>query len=129
MKDVQEEIRQRRKEWREAVNACDVAAYADLVTENLVWLPPMGNAIEGRESFRAWLEPFFGRFSYDFHVEPGRVRMFAGWCAEVGTFRSVMTARSGGEPQEHGGSYTLLWRREDDGVWRIERYVDGLGTA
>lgn len=127
MTDAQEEIRQRRREWRAAVNAGDIVAYADLVAEDLVWLPPAGDPIEGRTGFRAWLEPFFGRYRYDFHVEPGRVRAFDGWCAERGTFRSVMTARSGGEPQEHRGSYTLLWRRDDDGLWRIERYVDGLG--
>lgn len=129
MDDVQQEMRQRRREWRAAVNAGDLDAYADLVTEDLVWLPPAGDAIEGRKGFRDWLEPFFGRYSYEFSVEPARVRAFEGWCAETGTFRSVMTPRSGGEPQVHGGSYTLLWRREDDGVWRIERYVDGLGPA
>jgi hypothetical protein len=87
-------------------------------------------SIRWREAFQAWLEPFFRRFDYDFHLEPKQVRVFEGWCAEGGTFRSVMTPKGGGEPQEHGGTYAVLWRLDQsDDTWRIERYVDGFGPT
>lgn len=125
--DARKEVDRRREEWRAAVNAGDIDAYAGLVTRDLVWLPPAGSPIRGREGFREWLEPFLDAYDYDFRIAPSEVRIFDGWCVEAGSFRSVMTPKGGGEPQEHGGRYTVIWRRdEEDGAWRIERYVDGF---
>lgn len=126
---VEEEVRLRREEWRAVVNRGNVDAYAGLVTEDVVWLPPVGEPIRGRDAFRAWLAPFMERYDYDFHLEALRVRAFPGWCAETGTFRSVMTEKGTDRPQEHAGTYLVIWRRDEaDGRWRIERYVDGLGA-
>jgi len=118
----------RRDDWCAALNDDDPDAYLDLVAEDLVWLPPMGAPIEGREAFRRWLEPFMERFEYEFAVAPAHIRPFDGWCAETGRFRSVLTEKTGGEPRAHGGHYFVLWRLDDDGVWRMERYVDGVGA-
>lgn len=120
-------VADRRREWIAAVNEGGVEGYAGLVTENVVWLPPTGDPITSRQAFQAWLEPFFARYDYRFSVEPVQVRAFEGWCAEVGRFRSLLSARGGGEPQEHTGRYFVLWRLDTDGRWRIERYVDGIG--
>lgn len=119
-------VSERRREWMTVVNDGSLEDYADLVTDDLVWLPPAGEPLASREAFRAWLEPFFGRYDYDFSVEPVQIRAFDGWCAESGRFRSVLSERGGGAPQEHEGWYFVLWRLEADGVWRIERYVDGI---
>lgn len=116
-----------RRMWMDAVNRGAVDDYVDRVSEDVVWLPPAGEPIVGRDAFRVWLEPFFERFDYRLSVEPERVRGWEGWCAEHGRFRSELSPRSGGQEQEHSGHYFVLWRRDDDGVWRIERYVDGIG--
>jgi uncharacterized protein (TIGR02246 family) len=84
------EIEARRRQWMAAVNGGSLDGDADLVAEDVVWLPPAGPPLTGRKAFRAWLEPFFARFQYQFSVEPSEVRVFDGWCAEVGRFRSVL---------------------------------------
>ena len=119
----------RRQAWAERVSAGALEAYAELVSDDVVWLPPRGTPIVGRAAFTTWLAPFFARYAYQFSVEPTQVRAFDGWCAETGRFRSVLRERTGGEPMEHTGSYFVLWRRDADGAWRIERYVDGIRTA
>ncbi len=119
-------VADRRREWVAAVNDGSLERYTDLMAEDLVWLPPAGQPLTGREAFRAWLEPFFGRFDYRFSVEPIHVRAFDGWCAETGRFRSILSEKGGGAPQEHSGSYLVLWRLEPDGAWLMERYVDGI---
>lgn len=126
MKDHQT-LDQRRREWTSVVNGRDLEGYADLVTEDVVWLPPSGEPITGREAFRAWLEPFFTRYEYRFSVEPVQIRAFDGWRAEIGRFRSILTADEDA-PQEHTGEYFVLWRLDSDDVWRIERYADGVGS-
>jgi uncharacterized protein (TIGR02246 family) len=119
----------RRQAWVAAVAAGDVDRYAELVARDVVWIPPFGEPIEGREAFRTWLAPFFARYAYDFSVEPAQIRAVAGWCAELGRFRSVLSTPGGDERNVHAGHYFVLWRRDVDGVWRIERYVDGVQGA
>ena len=122
------EVDDRRREWIAVVNNGSLDDYADLVAEDVVWLPPAGPALTSRRAFREWLEPFFTRYDYEFSVEPSEVRVFESWCAEVGRFRSVLST-GGGDPQEHAGNYFVLWRLDADGTWRIERYVDGIGKG
>lgn len=117
-------IEQRHRDWIAAVNATDIDAYAHLVTEDLVWMPPDGEAVVGRAALGSWLEPFFGAFTYEFGVEDVRVRTTDRWIAETGQFTSRMTPKAGGAAATHGGRYFILWRRDDDDAWRIERYVD-----
>ena len=125
MSDVDE----RRSEWIRVVNRGSVDGYADLVARDVVWLPPAGAPIEGREAFRRWLEPFFEQYDYEFDLDPVQVRMFEGWCAEVGRFRSVLVRKGSDDRQAHGDGYFVLWRLDPDTVWRIERYVDGIGQT
>lgn len=129
MMAVLDEVAERRRDWMAAVSGGALEEYADLVTGDVVWLPPRGAPLTSREAFRTWLEPFFSRYDYDFSVEPLDVRAFEGWCAEVGRFRSVLSTGPGQDPQEHSGRYFVLWRLDADGVWRIERYVDGVGAG
>lgn len=127
MTTVADGVAERRREWMAVVNEGALEGYADLVADDVVWLPPTGAPLTSRQAFRAWLEPFFTRYDYEFWVEPLEVRPFDGWCAEVGRFRSVLSTDPGHEPQEHTGQYFVLWRLDADGLWRIERYVDGIG--
>lgn len=116
-------LNQRHRDWIAAVNATDIAGYAQLVTEDVVWLPPHGGAIAGRTQFRSWLEPFFGSYAYEFSLDDIRARETDGWIAETAAFSSRMTPLAGGAAASHDGRCFVLWRREAD-VWRIERYVD-----
>jgi aspartate racemase len=117
---------ERHREWIAAVNATDIDAYARLVTEDLVWLPPHGDPVVGRPAFRAWLEPFFEAYAYDFTIDGVEALETTGWIAETGEFVSRMTPRSGGPQASHSGRFFALWRREE-GHWRMERYVDTGG--
>ena len=119
----------RRQEWVRAVCEADLDGYTSIVTEDVVWLPSTGDPVVGRGAFRRWLEPFLSRYEYTFTVDPLDVRMFDGWCAELGLFRSRLVPRDVGDPLEHAGRYFLLWRLDEQGEWCIERYVDGIGTG
>jgi uncharacterized protein (TIGR02246 family) len=119
-------IDQRRADWIAVLESGDAGAYAGLVTEDVVWMPPHGPAIVGRAAFREWIAPFFEAYEYEFSVDGIRTRESERWIAETGEFESRMIPRDGGSPATHGGRYLLLWRRDGD-VWRIERYVD-LGS-
>lgn len=124
MSDEIAAINKRRQEWIAVVNAGDVETYMSLLTSDVVWLPPDLHAISGRDAIRVWLQPFFDRFDYEFSLTDVRHRVAGKWAVEHGVFTSKMSPKLSGEPMEYSGRYIVLWRRGDDGVWSIERYID-----
>lgn len=110
--------------WIAAVDGTDLAGYAEIVCEDVVWLPPGREPVRGRGAFRDWLAPFFEAYAYEFALDGVRFRVAGDRAVEKGAFRSLMTSRETGEEAEHAGRFIALWRRDDDGIWRIERYLD-----
>jgi uncharacterized protein (TIGR02246 family) len=123
-----EAIERRRHDWISAVNVRNVDAYLDLLTEDAVWIPPGQLALSGHAAFQAWVQPFFERFFYKFTITDATVRMAGNWAVERATFHSTVTPVSGEPPAQHSGLYLVFWRRETDGLWRIERYFDETST-
>jgi uncharacterized protein (TIGR02246 family) len=124
MPDDLQAITHQRREWIAAVNARDVDRYVDLLAEDVVWLPPGQPALRGRSAFAAWVRPFFERFSYEFDLVGPTVRLAGDWAVERGGFTTRMGPLEGGQRGHHTGNYMILWRRDSDGRWRIERYID-----
>jgi uncharacterized protein (TIGR02246 family) len=117
-------IESRRKEWIEATCAADAARSAALLTEDIVWFPPGSRAIRGRQAVQEWMESFFDVFEYEFSVFDVHLRLAGEWALEHAVFSSQLTSRVDGRKSTHGGFYLLSWRREADGEWYIDRYVD-----
>lgn len=117
-------IEERRLRWVEATSAGDVDATVSMLTDDIVWFPPESEALRGREAVRAWMEPFFELFEYDFSVLDVRLQLAGDWALEHAVFTSKLTSRHDGRVSTHGGFYMLNWRRGTDGAWHIDRYFD-----
>lgn len=124
MPSDREAIERRRREWIDAVNAHDVLRYVQILTEDVVWFPPGQDALSGRDAFVSWVRPFFDRFSYEFASREPEVQVAGDWAFERGIFESKMTSLDDRSRAQHAGRYLVIWRRDSDDVWRIERYVD-----
>ena len=116
-------LSERHDRWSSVVNARDLEGYLDIVTDDIVWIPPVGTAVVGRRAFREWLEPFFSSFEYEYASSNVRHLEAGDWVVEHASFETRMTPLSGGDAMSHRGSYMAIWRR-DSGTWRIERYID-----
>lgn len=117
-------VKERHRHWIEAVNSRSLDAYAELVAEDVVWIPPVGPAIAGRQEFREWLRPFFGAYHYKYAPSNSRFLDAGDWVVESADFETQMTPVGGGPAMSHEGAYLVIWRRDSDGAWRIERYID-----
>jgi uncharacterized protein (TIGR02246 family) len=121
------EIRRMRRRWVDVVNAGDLDRYTQMLTRDAVWIPPGQPAVEGREAIRDWLRPLFDKYRYRFALSGSRVQLAGDWAVERGSFASKLTRKSGGDLQKHRGTYIVLWRQNESGQWRIERYIDDSG--
>jgi uncharacterized protein (TIGR02246 family) len=113
----------RHRSWIAALTSTDIDAYAAMVTDDLVWLPPGTEAIVGRHAFRAWLAPFFKMYAYESTIRDVKAYESGDWIAETGVFNSRMTPRDGGPSGSHSSRYFVMWQRQD-GEWKINRYID-----
>lgn len=116
-------IDERRQRWIEVTTAGDVASCVDLLTEDAVWFPPGMAAIRGREFVREWMAPFFEIYEYDFSVLNPQLRLAGDWAFERGVFTSALISKHDGRETSHSGEYLIIWKREPDDVWYIERYI------
>jgi uncharacterized protein (TIGR02246 family) len=119
-----ETIDQQRFKWIEAISSGNLEAFSELLTEDAVWLPPGQVAVAGRPAIRAWLAPLFVQFNYDFSITNVQVRLVGEWAVEKAHFTSQLTHKHSGEAMQHESCYIVLWRQEEGGIWRIERYID-----
>lgn len=117
-------IEERRKLWIDCTCAADVDGSVELLTDDVVWFPPSGEALEGKEAVRDWMAPFFEVFEYGFSVLDVRLRLAGDWALEHAVFTSELTSRHDGRKSTHGGFYLLTWRRSEEGDWYIDRYID-----
>lgn len=114
-----------RREWVHVVNTGDLDRYTDMLTLDAVWIPPGQPPVEGRDAIRRWLEPLFKEYRYDFALKGSRVQVAGDWAVERGVFDSSLQRRRGGDLQRQVGTYIVLWRQNETGEWKIERYIDG----
>lgn len=122
--NIPESLEKQHQKWIDAVNNEDIDAYANIIAKDAVWIPPGQQPIIGREAFKQWLEPFFGRYSYNFSISEPQFIVSGDWAFERAKFTSKMTPISGGAPMTHSGTFTVLWCRCKNKNWRIERYID-----
>ena len=113
-----------RQEWIGATNAADPERCVATMDTDIVWFPPGMEPLEGRQAVHEWMVPFFQRFEYDFSVADVQLRLAGEWAVERGTYTSRLTSREDAKTSSHTGRYLLIWHRETDGRWYMDRYVD-----
>lgn len=122
--DLPDGLKSSHRCWLEAVEQADLDGYVDLVVEDVVWIRPGQEALQGRVAFRRWVGPFFEQYTYGMSVRDADIRVAGRWAVEKGTFHSRVTPRAGGDTMEHTGRFIALWKHAVDGKWRIDRYID-----
>ena len=118
-----EAIERRKQTWIDLTTAGDMAGCVAILTEDVVWFPPGVTALSGREPVREWMAPFFDIYGFELSLLEPELRLAGDWALDRGTFTSTLTSRHDGRQTIYSGKYLIIWRRESDGEWYIERYV------
>jgi ketosteroid isomerase-like protein len=99
--------------------AGNVEALLDAYTEHAIVHPPAGGVLTTREQIRSVWAPIVGWQRVGHRLEPTLRRGIAdGVVLEMGRWHSSRVVN--GESPWLSGCYTVVWRRGEDQVWRME---------
>ena len=96
----------------------DTAAIRALYTEDAVLLPP-GREVRGLDGIAQYFAPSPNRVNITHRMESSELRLRGDVAIDIGTWHN--TWRIGDAPERSASDwYLVVWRRGDDGRWRIE---------
>lgn len=111
-------------QWQAAYGARDFEALADLYTEDGWVMARRRPAMRGREDIRGFFESVAEdtKLAVTFDVEELEVIGRYAW--NVARFALTYQSMSGGDPVHDFGRALIVYKKGDDGQWRIHRDMD-----
>jgi uncharacterized protein (TIGR02246 family) len=103
--------------WQQAARAKDWPAVAATYTEDGMFMPPNGPAVQGRAAIEAWLKAFPPMS--DFTLTPGEINGRADVAYDRGTYSLTFASPAKGQPASDKGKYVVISRKRADGSWLI----------
>ena len=111
-----------------ALKAGDVDAVMAAYIEEAVFMPLNVPALVGQEAVRAWYQAFLDYSAVDLNFAVDEVVVSGHWAFARATFLGTETPRAGGGSVEIDGKAIFILQKQDDGSWKIARYLFNLDT-
>jgi uncharacterized protein (TIGR02246 family) len=105
-----------------AFNAGDAAGVAALYTAEAVVMAPNYARIRGRRAIQGLWQKFFDAEITDIDLKTLELEVDERHASEYGTFSFTAPDGKGGKVTLKG-KYIVLWRQDNDGVWRLHRDI------
>jgi len=120
-----EGIRKLTEEWLTAMRNKDVGRLREMVTEDVVFLPPGFPPIRGKQAVEAMFNSFFPQFSsVEQSVSTEEVQVAGEWAFVWGIEEMVLTPERGGPGIQMSGKGMSILRRQPDGRWKFARGIN-----
>ncbi len=115
---VQQEIKQNSARFGEAYSRGDVAAVAALYSEDAVLLPPNSQMLRGREAIQQFWAGARQMGVREAALETVQVEESGDMAWEIGAY-TLKIQPEGGQATTDRGKYTVVWKRQTDGSWKM----------
>lgn len=108
------------------------AVFEELLADDAVILPPGMLPIEGREAclefVTAVLRVMNGVYQREVVCDSAEVVVSGNLAFDRGRFAQRLTPRDGGAQLAEQGHYLWMYRRDDEGVWRLVRIIGSTSS-
>jgi uncharacterized protein (TIGR02246 family) len=116
-------IDQVRIDFNAAFNARDIKAFARLIDQDAIWMPPGELAIAGRDKVLARYGTYFKSVLPTFELKTGPIQQSDQWAFLSGTFTREEAGKAGGQAKKVSGHYLFILKKQTDGSWKIARDI------
>lgn len=104
-----------------AINTNDVDKIMAVMTDDVVFLPPNGPRMVGKDTIRPWVAGYVEAFDSRWKKTTLESVAFGDWAFEQYSYESADTPKGGGETMRDVGKGLIIYHRDNDGVWRVAR--------
>ena len=125
---AREDIETAGTKFTEAYNSGNAAALAQMYTEDAAVLPPDGKRVDGRKGVEEFWQGAIDAGMKNLTLKALEVEERADLAYEVGAF-TLDVPSEGGALSTVAGKYIVVWKKGDDGTWRLHRDIWNSGAA
>src|ERR1051325_6802388 len=120
---LKDTIQAREKAWSAAFLAGNGTAIGDLYTEDAQSIQPVGDSWSGRAAIAKGEQAQLDTLAVTAREDLAEEVIPAGpdHAIEVGHYSYQATSKTTKKPVSASGRYMVLWRKDADGVWRLQR--------
>jgi uncharacterized protein (TIGR02246 family) len=106
------------------MRAKDIDRLVSLVTDDVVFLPPGGPPIKGREAVGELYRSLFTQFDVEQAAQTEETEVAGDWAFSWGAETMTLAPRGGGAPVSLQGKGLTILRRQPDGTWKFARGIN-----
>lgn len=114
--------------YTEAMVSGDPVLWTSIWDEKAVQMPPDAPAIFGKKAIADRISASFQSWRWEFAINTEEVMIAGELALARGTFVSSMTPRDGGDREFGDGKFLTVFKRQEDGTWRIYRDCYNFNT-
>ncbi|MER9893804.1 DUF4440 domain-containing protein [Mesorhizobium sp. M0119] len=125
---AREDIEAALTKFMDAFNSGNAAAVGQMYTDDAALLPPDSKRIDGRKRVEEFWQGAIKAGMKNLTLKALEVEGSGNLAYEVGAFTLGVPSKSG-DPSTVAGKYIVVWKKGDDGTWRLHRDIWNLGAA
>lgn len=111
------------KSYLDAINTNDPRQVLRVMTDDVVMMPPHEPALVGKAKVRLWVEGYFGAYAARWEKTAEDIVVDSDHAYQRYRYQSFDTSKASGVRIEDVGKGLIVYRRCDDGKWRVARDV------
>jgi uncharacterized protein (TIGR02246 family) len=109
--------------YLDAINSNDTARFLTTVTDDIAFLPPNSDPIEGKDAVGAWVAGYFEAIQTKWTKTTVELVVAGELAYEWYRYEVVDTPRDGGDSTTDAGNGVNIYRIDADGTWRVSRDI------
>ena len=106
-----------------SLNNADVSGVAEIYSADVEYIPPSEPALQGVEAVEGWLLAMLEQFDGHLEYTSSNVKILGDWAFEQYEATATLTPKDGGEPLVEHARGIHIYRRGEDGAWKITHDV------
>lgn len=113
-----------------AIVAGDTERYLTFLTADAVLMPPNEPPVRGKDAIRSWSDAMAQRARIQEYRPSDQTVVVAGdWAFREGSFQMIVIPAGSAAPIRSQGKFIIIYRRGEDGTWRIARDIWNLSGS